>query len=205
MVSCFAVISFLLAAAPAQAQVNLQHLPTHHVRDVVINGEAKLIGALPTAQHMQLAIMLPLRNQTQLTDLLQRLYDPTSPEYRHFLSVAQFTAQFGPTADDYQAVVNWAKSNGLSVGEIPANHMLVPITGTVGQVNAALNITMKAYQHPTEKRSFFSPDREPSVSLRCAPVAHRRPRQLFASASRHPFKKYGIVGFLQCQCWLRSF
>ena len=54
---------------------------------------------------MKLAIGLPLRNQEALTNLLQQLYDPSSPNYRHYLTPEEFTAQFGPTEQDYQKVI----------------------------------------------------------------------------------------------------
>jgi subtilase family serine protease len=120
---------------------------------------------------MNLSIMLPLRNQPGLTGLLSRLYDPSSPDYHHFLSVAQFTEQFGPTAEDYQAVVDFAQANGFTVSNRPANRLIVPITGTVTQVENALHVRMKNYRHPTENRTFYSPDREPSLDL-AVPVAH---------------------------------
>jgi N-acetylneuraminic acid mutarotase len=130
-----------------------------------------VIGSLPSRQQLHLSIVLPLRNQGDLTALLGRLYDPSSPDYRHFLSVEQFTDQFGPTADDYQTVVDFAQANGLTVTGRPANRLIVPVKGTVAQVERAFNVSMKVYQHPTEERSFFSPDREPSLNL-SVPVAH---------------------------------
>jgi subtilase family serine protease len=117
------------------------------------------------SQRMSLAIILPLRNQSELTNLLRRLYDPSSPEYRHFLSVAQFTQRFGPTKQDYQAVVKFARSNGFSVTNAPANRLLVHINGTVAQINKAFHMVMTTYRHPTENRNFYSPDREPSLDL----------------------------------------
>ena len=75
---------------------------------------------------------MPLRNQTELTNLLERLYDPTSPDYHQFLSVAQFTEQFGPTEQDYQAVIDFAKANGFTVTDTPQNRLLVDVNGSVG-------------------------------------------------------------------------
>jgi subtilase family serine protease len=126
---------------------------------------------MSTSQRMRLAIILPLRNQTELTSLLRRLYDPSSPDYRHFLSVAQFTQQFGPTKQDYQAVVKFARSNGFTVANAPANRMLVHISGTVAQINKAFHVAMTTYRHPTENRTFYSPDREPSLEMSVA-VTH---------------------------------
>jgi sugar lactone lactonase YvrE len=165
-----ALCAVLLFAIQGQAQQSLQVLH-NHVRPAVSSGQAVLVGPLPATQKMQLTIVLPLRNQPALTGLLGQLYDPSSPNYRHFLSVDQFTEQFGPTAEDYQAVVNFAQANGFTVTGMPANRLIVPIEGTTAQVEAAFKVRMNNYQHPTENRTFFSPDREPSLALN-VPVAH---------------------------------
>ena len=143
----------------------------NHVRPAVSSGQAALVGSLPPEQQLNFSIVLPLRNQAELISLLKRLYDPSSSDYRHFLSVAQFTEQFAPTEEDYQAVVSFARSNGFNITGKPANRLLVPLSGTVAQINNAFNLSMNFYQHPTEDRTFFSPDREPSLNL-SVPVAH---------------------------------
>jgi subtilase family serine protease len=120
---------------------------------------------------MRMTMVLPLRNQDQLKALLSDLYNPSSPNYRHFLSVDQFAAQFGPTPEDYQAVVQYARTNGFQVTDTPVNRLIVPIVGTVAQVEAAFHVTMNQYKHPTEKRNFYSPDREPTLAAG-VPVAH---------------------------------
>ncbi|MFY9747031.1 MAG: protease pro-enzyme activation domain-containing protein, partial [Acidobacteriaceae bacterium] len=143
----------------------------NHVNPAVTGGQAALMGPLPSEQRMQVSIVLPLRNQAELTGLLKRLYDPSSPDYRQFLSVDQFTERFGPTIDDYLAVVAFAQANGFTVTASPANRLVVPLSGTVDQIDKAFNVKMNVYQHPTESRTFFSPDREPSLNL-SVPVAH---------------------------------
>ena len=142
-----------------------------HVRPQVANGSAAFVSAMPSDQQLPLSIVLPLRNQAALKSLLGRLYDPTSPDYRHFLTVSQFTDQFGPTAEDYQAVRAFTQSNGLTITGDPANRLVVSVTGSVAQISAAFNVKMNVYQHPSEKRTFFSLDREPSLQLG-VPVAH---------------------------------
>jgi len=159
-----ALCAALLFTISGQAQQSLQVLH-HHVRPEVSNGQAALVGPVSATQKMQLSILLPLRNQAGLTSLLGQIYDPSNPNYRHFLSVDQFTEQFAPTAEDYQAIVSFAQANGFTVTGTPANRLIVPIRGSVAQVEKAFNLRMNNYQHPTEKRTFFSPDREPSLNL----------------------------------------
>jgi kumamolisin len=114
---------------------------------------------------MNLVITLPLRNQDQLDQLLKDLYDPTSPSYRQFLSVEQFTEQFGPTQKGYDAVLNFAKENGLTVTGTSPNRLNVQVSGTVANVESAFHVNMGVYQHPTENRTFYAPDREPTTNL----------------------------------------
>lgn len=159
------VAATLAATAPATASAQTQTLLTHHVRQVTVNGEAKALGQLPTSQTLRLVITLPLRNQQQLDNLLADLYNPNSPSWRHFLTVDQFTAEFGPTQDDYNAVINFANEHSLTVVATSPNRLNLDVTGTVAAIQQAFHVTMRTYQHPTENRSFFAPDREPTVDL----------------------------------------
>ncbi len=121
------------------------------------------LDRLPKTQHLNLSIALPLRNQMALTSLLHSLGDPASPSYRHYLSPAQFTAKFGPTQKDYQAVINFAKAKGLKVTGVHANRMLVDVEGAVPNIEKAFHLKMWSYRHPSEARKFYAPDRDPSV------------------------------------------
>jgi hypothetical protein len=153
-----------------QAQQSRQAIQIN-VRPEVSTGQAVRMGPLPSTQRLNLTIVMPLRNQVELKSLLARLYDPASPEFRHFLSVDQFTAEFGPAAEDYQAVVDFAHSYGFEVTDNPVNRRIVPIRGTVAQIEKAFHVSMNVYQHPSENRTFYSPDREPSMNL-SVPMAH---------------------------------
>ena len=142
----------------------------NQVRPEVSSGNAPLVRAMPLGQKMNFSIVLPFRNQDQLDSLLGRLYDPSSPDFHQFLTVDRFTQQFGPSIEDYQAVVAYAEANGFTVTGAPANRLVVPLSGTVSQIESAFNVQMGVYQHPVENRTFFSPNRAPSLNL-SVPVA----------------------------------
>ena len=80
---------------PGRAQQPLQILQ-HHVRPAVSGGQAALVGSLPATKHMNLSIVMPLRNQDELTSLLSRLMTPPAPITTNSSSVKQFTEQSGP-------------------------------------------------------------------------------------------------------------
>ena len=114
---------------------------------------------------MQLNLVLPLSNPTGLEAFLSDLYNPSSANYRNFLTVAQFTERFGPSQADYDAVVNFARANGLTVIGGSRDGMNVLVTAPVSAVESAFHVAMRTYQHPTENRIFYSADSEPVTSL----------------------------------------
>jgi subtilase family serine protease len=144
---------------------------THHVRDVVLNGQAKFVGRVPAMQSMRLVLVLPLRNQSALDSFLKELSDPSSANYRQFLTVEEFTDRFGPSQQDYDAVVRFAQAHGLTVVGTSRNRMNVDVTGTAANIEEAFHLTMGVYQHTTENRTFYAPDREPMPDL-AVPLWH---------------------------------
>ncbi|MGB7987364.1 MAG: protease pro-enzyme activation domain-containing protein [Terracidiphilus sp.] len=164
-----AILLFTATTGKVTAQESLQTLASSHVAAAV--SASRPLSRLNPSTPMQLSIVLPLRNQSGLESLLSRLYDPSNPDFHRFLSVEQFTDQFSPTVEDYQTVIEFARANGFTVTESPANRMVVSIRGSASQVEKAFNVRMNNYQHPTENRAFFSPDRAPSIALN-VPIAH---------------------------------
>ena len=55
--------------------------------------------------------------------------------------------------------------NGLTVVGGSRDGMDVQIEGSVTSIETAFNVSMGVYQHPTENRTFYAPDREPTVDL----------------------------------------
>jgi subtilase family serine protease len=131
--------------------------------DAVVNGKAAMMGAVGLQQRLKLAIQLPLRNQAELTRLLHDLYDPKSPNFHKYMSVSGFTERFSATAGDYNTVVAWAKANGLTMTATTPNRRLIAVEGSVDTVNRAFHVKVNNYRHPTEARTFYSPDREPTA------------------------------------------
>lgn len=156
--SAILLIGLIFVATPASAQ-SRNKLKTH----LAPPPEAQTVGLMSSTQRLNLALTLAPRNQAQLNTLLQQLYDPNSPNYRHFLTVQQFTDQFGPTAADYQNVLNFVQSSGLTVTNTTPNRLVLDVSGTVAQINQAFGVTMELFKHPTENRNFYAPNVEPSV------------------------------------------
>ena len=138
-------------------------LGTNTVPAVVARGLITPQGRVPGTNRLHLALGLPLRNASALTNLLAAIYNPASPEFHHYLKPAEFAARFGPLPTDYAAIIHFAKTNGLTVTATHRSRLLVDVSGRAADVERAFHVQLNRYQHPTESRSFYAPDSEPTV------------------------------------------
>jgi subtilase family serine protease len=95
-----ALLGAVIVAAPQLAQA----------------ASAVQVGRPSPAETVGFTVHLPLRNQAQLEQLIRVQSDPRSPEYHHYLTVAQFRANFGPTAATVARAAAALRARGFSVG-----------------------------------------------------------------------------------------
>jgi subtilase family serine protease len=140
---------------------------------------------------MSLDVVLPVRDQAGLDTFVAQLANPMSLNYRNYITPKEFTARFGPTQNDYATVVQYLKQHGLVVAGGSRDRMDIQVIGPVSAVESAFNVKMRTYKHPTENRTFYSPDREPTTSL-AIPLWHvsgldnySLPHPLFVSKSEY--------------------
>ena len=153
----------LLLLLVAQANAVERQVLRGHVPAVVSTLQSA--GRLNPSRRMDLTIGLPLQNREALTTLLAQIYDPASTNFHRFLTPQQFTAQFGPTTNDYQALIAFAQANGLEVTDTYGDRTLLHISGPVSVVEKTFHVPMHEFRHPREPRTFFAPDAEPSLDL----------------------------------------
>ena len=155
----------IVVLANGLSQAEPAPLLTRHVRDVVVNGQAPLVGQLPAKQVMHFDVVLAPRDRAGLQTFVQEVNEPTSPSYHQFLTPQEFTARFGPRQKDWDALVAFAKASGFQIVGGSRDAMDLRMTGTVAAIEKAFHVTMGVYQHPAENRTFYAPDREPTVNL----------------------------------------
>jgi len=153
----------LVSAFLAPGQTPQRKLMSGQMPAVVPNLQP--LGRLDSSTRLRLSINLPLHDRAALSNLLEQIYDPASPLYHHYLTPDEFDARFGPTEGDYQAVVTWAMHSGFTVTSRHPNRMILEVSASVADIERALQVTMRTYTHPTEHRTFFAPDSEPSLDI----------------------------------------
>jgi hypothetical protein len=125
---------------------------------------APLAGPVPADTIVPLAIGLPVRDPEGLQTFIQQVSDPKSPNFRKYITQAQFTATYGATDADYQTVKEWATASGLSIYATYSNNLLLSVSGTAEQIEQALFVNL-VYRLRTDGSTFVAVDREPSLNL----------------------------------------
>ncbi|HEY3637522.1 MAG TPA: S53 family peptidase [Rhizomicrobium sp.] len=161
----------LLVLCVGSNPTSARDLLTAHVPEIVADHGVPVVGAPDPAARLQLDIAIPLRDPASLTSALGAIYDPASPSWHHYLSVAEFTSHFSATEKDYNAAAEFFRASGLRIISLSANRFLIEAEGTVAQIERVFHVKLLLYKHPLEARSFMAPDREPTIDLD-VPVLH---------------------------------
>jgi len=101
------------------------------------------VGLTNPQQVMTLAISLKVQDQHALDTFLHDLYDPTSPQFHHYLTPTDFSKRF--IASGRQTVVDFFKNAKFSVTDHGMGS-IINATGTVQQVQTSLKVTISDYQ-----------------------------------------------------------
>ena len=127
----------------------------------VLDGTATLVQHYNANQMLRLAIGLQPPHPDEERQFLQDLGTKGSPEFQHFLTAEEWSQRFDPSAEDEQAVVDWAKSQGLNVTNRFPNRLIIDVEAPVSTIEKAFGLTVNQYQ--LGAKSFFSSDRDPAI------------------------------------------
>jgi subtilase family serine protease len=171
--------AFLLAGAlavTARAQSPEFQLPSpepalrilDHTPPQIADGTALFLNHYASEKKLRLAIALNPPHQAEEEQFLRDLTDRSSPEFHHFLSAEEWNARFSPSAADEQQVVNWARSQGLTVTNRYPNRLLVDLEAPSGLIEKVFGVTINAYTVGSEVA--YSNDRDPLLPVGLRPI-----------------------------------
>jgi subtilase family serine protease len=122
-----------LAAGPAQVRFgSLPQLPSG----------TSVLGSLAPSTRMQIAVALRPSDPAGLQSFAQAVSTPGSGVYRQYITPAQFADRFGATDAQVEAVEASLRARGLSPGPVTANHLSIPVTATVDQLQRAFSVSL---------------------------------------------------------------
>ena len=140
------------------------HVPSKTIANSVF------LENLEASVPVSVTFTLPLRNQEELEELVNRIHDPADDKhYGKYLSSEEFVERFAPTQEDYDAVIAYAEGLGLTVSNTHPNRTLLNVIGKTGAVEDAFNVRLHQYQLPSG-RKFHAPNNDPEVSTSIASI-----------------------------------
>ena len=135
-----ATAALACAAAPAGSKVVAQAAALY-------TGDT-VTGPMPLAEPMRVSVSLQLHNEAQLQAFIA---NPNHPN----LTPAQFTAQYGPSEADANAVSAWLAQHGFSDVSISSNRLLVSATAPAAVVQSAFHTNLVRV-HTHDGRNAFA-------------------------------------------------
>jgi subtilase family serine protease len=117
---------------------------------------AHALGAMRTAAPLKLTVALRPQNASALQSFATAVSTPGSPSYRHFVTVDQFAKRFGATSAQISAVQSQLRAQGLTVGAPSANHLTLPVSGSVAQVQSAFSTKLSQVKLKTGRTTYFN-------------------------------------------------
>ena len=121
-----------LSASPVRA--------ASHARVVVADA---VLGAQSwpdaSATHpVEVRVILEPRHTEQLRSFLTAVQTPGSAEFHHFLHTGEFARTYGASPQAVQEVRRYFENYGLSTSALSANHLMIRVSGTAGDMARAL-------------------------------------------------------------------
>ncbi len=97
-------------------------------------------GSVPDGfrmEHMLLQLRRSPEQERVLTQLIDQLHQPKSPNFQHWLTAQEFGQRYGLAAEDLTTITGWLQSRGFSVNVVYPNGIVIDFSGTAGQVRNA--------------------------------------------------------------------
>ena len=159
LVRCALTALLLLTGlAPAQS-------PRKTIETYLAPASASDAGPLASAQRLTVTLTFaPSAAQSvALAQFLADLTTASSPNYRHWLTPAEYAAAYGATQAQITAATAWAQSQGLSVDAISPAGTRITFSGDTAQIESAFDVSLHAYKLGGALR--YAPTTAPSLPV----------------------------------------
>ncbi len=133
-----ATLLSLVVCGSAQSANSVNYLIPNNTPGFIKN--AQDTGPVDPNTIISVTVWLQLQHENQLDQLVAQVHQKGSPNYHKWITQNQFNAQFGPTAQELNAVQNYLSAKNLTVLAVAENNMYVKVEGTVGQIEKTFHV-----------------------------------------------------------------
>lgn len=154
------------SASAANANV-LSLTPTAVGPTPAIPAGAKAIGALAIASTISATVTLNPADPQALEAYATAVSTPGNALYRHYLTTAQFAADFGPSDAAVASVRAVLLADGLSPEAVSANHLSIKVHGSTATFSSAFSTQFQNYRLATGRVAYANistPKLAPSIA-----------------------------------------
>lgn len=120
------------------------------------------LGAANANQQINVTLVLKLHNQEQLEQYVQDTVTPGRPNFRRFLTTAQFAEKYGASDQEIKRVQDFLRQNGLT-GTLLPNRMAIRTSGTISQFATAFQTPIHNYVSKKDGDVFHRPAKAPTL------------------------------------------
>jgi kumamolisin len=118
-------------------------------------------------QLLSITVTLERSDQAGFDAYLDSVSDPSSPNYRHFLTPQELTDRFGPTQEAYDMVLSYLQGSGFELTDGSNDRLTLTFRATRQVTEQAFRVNINDYQ--AGDRTFYANDNDPGVPADIAP------------------------------------
>ncbi len=120
------------------------------------------IGPTPGDREIRFSLVLGYPGADGLRDYARSVGDPSSPDFRRFLTADEIGRRFGLSDDDIEHVAAWAVEHGLAVLERTPQRIALSVAAPARLVETLFGIRLRDYADAAG-RTFHAPRGQPAA------------------------------------------
>ncbi len=109
-----------------------------------------LVGHTPASQILHVSVYMPFPNKSAVQTFVDSVSNPSSANYRNFVTPEQFGERFGQSPANVQQMVTFLQGQGFKITLQAKNNLTIIADCTVAQAEAAFHTTINNYHAKVE-------------------------------------------------------
>lgn len=131
-----------------------------HPKATPANDRGRVAPSLKLS-YVTLMLTQSAAQKADLQNLLAAQQNPSSPEYHHWLTPAQYADRFGAAPQDISQIEQWLRGQGLSIAAVAQGRNWIAVNGAAAQFESAFAIEI--HQYLVNGETHFANAANPSV------------------------------------------
>lgn len=107
---------------------------------------AENLGAEDLSKQITVTVWLKHHNEAAFHELVREMYDKSSPNYHHFLTLNQYHANFAPTSQEAALVRDYLTSHNMTISAGDKHNHYLSAQGRVADVQEAFKVQINRFK-----------------------------------------------------------